>query len=211
MQFILCLPRCLFGYGLVPRTIRKGAAILFGAVLFLAVTIHYYAVLLLVPYELWELYRWKPWQHPSPKLIARLLGVLLSIMLLPKLMMSYSHQFSTEFWAAPSVWRLKETFTDFFPDGLFLLALGILWVVLVRLAKRNHTGLVVHPMQPGEAVGWLFLCIPLAGFVLAELKTNALVSRYFISLLPGVAVAISCFLWRFFPLPTASRLGYFCF
>src|SRR5271166_6970160 len=35
-------------------------AILFGAVLCLGVTFHYYAVLLLVPYGLWELYHWKP-------------------------------------------------------------------------------------------------------------------------------------------------------
>lgn len=191
------------------RDNSKSSAILFGAVIFLAVTIHYYAVLLLVPYGLWELYHWKPWQLPSSKLSAGVLGALLPIVILWKLMMSYSHNFSAHFWAAPSVWKLQEVFADFFPNGLFLLALVILWIVLVILTKRSRESIVVQPMPAGEGVGWLFLCIPLAGFVLAELKTNALVSRYFISLLPGVAVAISCLLWRCFRNSLYIPLGIF--
>jgi hypothetical protein len=41
----------------------------FGATLCLAVTMHYYATLLLVPYALWEAIQWKPWRPPSPKLM----------------------------------------------------------------------------------------------------------------------------------------------
>src|SRR5208283_2139022 len=57
------------------RDDSKLSALCFGAVLCLAVTMHYYAVLCIVPYAAWEIARWKPWQRPSPKLIAGMAGV----------------------------------------------------------------------------------------------------------------------------------------
>jgi hypothetical protein len=182
---------------------RGWSAIAFGALLFLAVTIHYYAVLLLVPYGLWELYCWKPLQPPSPKLTAGLLGVAFSTALMSKLMLSYSHQFSAVFWAAPSFHAFRATFSELFPDGLFMLVLVIVWITVAALRGNESIGL--NRRQAGESVGWLFLCIPMAGFALAKWKTNAFLSRYFIGALPGIAVAFSCLLWRH--LRTAHRVS----
>ena len=39
---------------------RKLSSALFGVVIFLAVAVHYYAVLCLVPYVAWEVYNWRP-------------------------------------------------------------------------------------------------------------------------------------------------------
>ena len=64
-------------------------------------------------------------------------------------------------------------------------------------------------MSDGEGIGWLFLCIPLAGFVAAELKTNAFAVRYFLGIVPGVAVAVACCLWRHFRNATVVSLGIF--
>src|SRR5208283_2921564 len=189
---------------------KRSPAIAFGAVLFLAVTIHYYAVLLLVPYGLWELYCWKPWQRPSPKLIAGTLGSSLSLLLMSKLMLSYSHQFSVAFLATPwtpSFNGLRSVFYDLFPDGLFLLALVMLWLATAALSSNQSTD--SDRRQAGESVGWLFLGIPLAGFVLAKWKTNAFLSRYFISALPGIAVGFSCCLWRHFRNARRISLGVF--
>jgi len=186
---------------------KRWPAIAFGAVLFLAVTIHYYAVLLLVPYGLWELYCWKPWQRLSPKLMAGILGVVLSTALMWKLMHSFSHQFSAAFNAPPSFLALGETSSLFFPDGLFLLGLIMVWAVSV--GTKDGKPLQLQPMQPAESVGWLFLCIPLAGFVLAKWKTNAFIGRYFISALPGIAVAFSCLLWRHLHNARRVSLGVF--
>ena len=61
-----------------------------------------------------------------------------------------------------------------------------------RMGERQDSG----RHEPAESIGWLFLCIPLVGFALAEWKTNAYFSRYFICVLPGVAVAFACLLWR---------------
>jgi len=90
--------------------------------------------------------------------------------------------------------------------GLLLLALITVWIVLSGTDEKDE---VVKPMQAGESIGWLFLCIPLAGFVLAEFGTNAFFSRYFICVLPGVAVAFSCLLWRHFGKNYRVSLGIF--
>lgn len=171
------------------------SAFFFGATLCLAVTMHYYAVLCIVPYLLWAIVSWKPRTFPLRKVIAGLVAVSLPSVLLSPLAMSFSRQFSRNFWAHPSFYSLRTAFLELFPDGLFLLALMMIWIALWRLRER---GALVESMLPAESLGWLFLCIPLAGFVVAELKSNAFLIRYFIGVLPGVAVAFSCLLWRHF-------------
>jgi len=179
-------------------------ATFFGVVLFLGVTMHYYAVMCLVPYALWEVVRWKAWQRPSSKLIAGALGVVVPAALLSPLILSFSRKFSSGFWNRPSFSELRAIFPQLFPDALLLLALIMIWVVL---SKTNDQGTVVPPMEAGESIGWLFFCIPLAGFFFAELGTNAFFSRYFICVLPGIAIAFSCLLWRHFRKDYRVSLG----
>lgn len=167
-------------------------ALAFGGALFFAVTVHYYAVLLLVPYALWELAHWKAGQRPSLKFIAGVAGIVLPVFLFLPVILPFARQFSPGFWARPTFHQLQATLPALFPDGLFLLVLIALWIVLLARGKA----LAVSAMSAGEAVGWLFLAMPLAGFALAEWKTNAFVDRYFIGALPGIAVAFSCLLWR---------------
>lgn len=181
------------------------SAAAFGAVLFVSVAIHYYAVLLVVPYALWEVYCWKPWQLPSPKLTAGVLGVGVAAALMSKLMLGYSRQFSAGFWATPSFNELRAIFYELFPDGLLLLVLIVIWIVVTTLSSNPSVPLNRRPAA--ESVGWLFLCIPLAGFVLAKWKTNAFLSRYFIGALPGIALAFTCLLWRYFRNARPVSLG----
>jgi len=171
------------------------AATLFGVVLFFAVTMHYYAAMCLVPYALWELLRWQRGQHPSLKLVAGFVGVAVPAILMSPLIVSFSRKFSSGFWNRPSFAELRAIFPQLFPDALLLLALIAVWIVLSANDEKDETA---PPMAAAEAVGWLFLAIPLIGFALAELGTNAFFSRYFICVLPGVAVAFSCLLWRAF-------------
>jgi hypothetical protein len=114
---------------------------------------------------------------------------------LSPLAMAASRQFSRGFWGPPSFYELQAVFSELFPGGLFLLALVVVWGGLARHADTKTN---VFEVQPAESLGWFFLCIPLAGFVLAEVKTNAFLARYFIGALPGVPVAFSCWLWRHF-------------
>ncbi len=193
--FYFVLSAIAFWIWTCTRDNSKWSAFFFGIVLCLAVTMHYYAVLNIVPYAVWEVSRWRPWRRPAPKLIAGLVGVAVPAAVLSPLAMAFSRQFASNFWAHPSFFELKGVFSELFPDGLFLLALIAIWVCLTKLAGRENT---IEEMQPAEALGWLCLCIPLAGFVVAELKTGAFLARYFIGALPGVAVAFSCWTWRHF-------------
>ena len=169
-------------------------AVLFGAVIFLAVAMHYYAILCLVPYAVWELLNWKPWHLSSQKMIAGLLGVGCAAAVLWVPIQAGRRMFRPDFWARPSLDLLRQTLPELFPDGLLLLALITVWIVL---AGRQAKIIPLQPMQSIERVGWFFLLIPLAGYVLAEI-THVFQLRYFISTLPGVAVALSCWMWRHF-------------
>jgi uncharacterized membrane protein len=173
---------------------KTTGAILFGAVFFAGVCFHYYFVMGLAPYVVWELLRWKPGQRPSAKLIAGIAGSLIPVALLSPLILSFSNKFSGGYWNRPSFTELRAIFAQLFPDGLFLLALIMIWIVLV--GNDDDKDVALPAMPSAEALGWLFLGIPLAAFVVAELKTNAFYSRYFIGVLPGVAVAFSVCLWR---------------
>ena len=188
------------------RDDKKSSAIFFGVVLFFGVTMHYYFVLCLVPYAIWEVLGGKRGQLASPKLIAGLVGAIVPAVLLSPFILSFSRKFSTGFWNRPSLGELRAIFPQLFPDGLFLLALIVIWIVLADSDKKN---VALQPMQSGEAIGWLFLCIPLVGFLLAEWKTNAFFSRYFISVLPGVAVAFSYWVWRHFRNASLVSVGIF--
>lgn len=180
----------------------RSAAFCFGAVLCLAVTMHYYPTLCLVPYVLWKAMRWKPWQRPSPKLIAGVIGVVAPAAMLLPLVLSFAREVSASAREDPSLaghaspfWTLLSTFSEWFPNGLFLLALLMLMIVLLRSEDKSVD---VLPISATESLGWLFLTMPLAGYVLAQAKTHAFVPRYFIGALPGVAVAFACWMWRNF-------------
>jgi hypothetical protein len=174
---------------------KVSSAVLFGAVFLLGVSFHYYFVLCIVPYALWEAVRWRPWRLPSRKLVAGTLGIGCAIALLSGQILG-ANRHSATFWSKPSLFALRETFSAIFPDAAFLLALMMVLVAGVLASKEKV--LPLAPMTPAESAGWLCLAIPLAGFVLAKLVTNAFLDRYFIGMLPGVGIAFACSIWRHF-------------
>lgn len=183
----------------------KLSSFLFGIVIFLAVAVHYYAVLCLVPYAVWEVSNWKPWRAPSGKLIAGCLGVLCAVALFSKQIVAL-RRVSPHFWARTEFSSLTASLNGYFKYGLFPLAAIMIWVALVG---RREKGAVASPMQPPERLGWFFGLIPVAGYILAKLGTNAFTYRYFIALLPGIAVAFSCLLWRQFGSTTRISIPVF--
>jgi hypothetical protein len=172
---------------------RKSSAVLFGAMFFLAFSVHYYSALCLVPYAAFEAFRWKPWRAPSPKLLAGGLGILSGVALFSGPILAAS-TISKGFWAPPRVRVLLEVFGDFFPYGLFLIAAALMWIAW----STRPEVVMLDPMPESERLGWYFFLMPIAGFVAAKLVTNAFYNRYFIGVLPGVALAFACALWRHF-------------
>src|ERR1039458_6064368 len=129
------------------RDDKNSSAIFFGVVLFFGVTTHYYFVLCLVPYAIWEVLGGKRGQLASPKLIAGLVGAIVPAVLLSPFILSFSRKFSTGLWSRPSFGELRAIFPQLFPDGLFLLALIVIWIVLTDSDDKN---VVLQPMQSGE-------------------------------------------------------------
>jgi hypothetical protein len=172
---------------------RKSSAFFFGLAFFLAFNLHYYTALCLVPYAAFEASGWKPWKGPSPKLLAGILGVLCGgVLFLPQILAART--ISRGFWAPPSRGALLEIFGEFFPFGLSILAAVLVWLAWTARPEK----LLLDPMPRDERLGWCFLLIPVAGYVAAKLVTNAFFNRYFIGMLPGVALALACGLWRHF-------------
>jgi hypothetical protein len=171
---------------------NRTSGIVFGLIFFLGTMIHYYFFLCLVPYAAWELSNWRPWRLPSLKITCGALGVLCAALVLRRPILA-ARQFSPVFWSKPSLYQLRVTYSDFFPDGLFLLALIIVWITLAGRKDRNIS---LRPMESSECVGWLFFLIPLVGYLLAIWITNAFLNRYFIGVLPGIALALPCWLYR---------------
>jgi uncharacterized membrane protein len=172
----------------------KTSALLFGAAFFLAIMVHYYAVLGLVPYAAWEASSWRKWRLPSANLIAGgLAACAAAAVLVPQ--MSGAKRYSAVFWSPPTSAKLQATFTDLIPQGPLLLAFVLIWIALTARPGGRPGG---APMQSPERIGWLGLLIPFAGYALAKLVTNAYVSRYFLAMLSFIAVAFSCWVWRNF-------------
>jgi hypothetical protein len=168
----------------------KGASVAFGAAIFGAVSMHFNSVLAMVPFGFWEVYRWRPWRKPSPKFLAGVVGLLcaLGIAAQQVRMMHSVSQAPAESWSAPSFAALVRVFSEMFPAGLFVLAVFVILKCLL--------GSVAKPMADSERLCWLFLTIPLVGFILAVAVTKSFYNRYLISTLPGVAVAFGCLVER---------------
>ena len=170
------------------------AAIAFGLVMLLALTMHYYAVLCLVPYAMFELANWKRGRLPSRKLAAGVIGVLCAIAMLRTAIEAGRRFYPANYLTHPSLDILRTTFADLFPDALFLMGIIMVWIAWVA---RNRAPRPLPGMQAGERLGWFFFLIPAAGYLLAQVA-HAFQLRYLIATLPGIAVAFACCLWRHF-------------
>jgi len=171
-------------------------ALVFGGVFFVSVWVHFYTVLCLAPYTLWEfLHRaTRPW--PSRKLIAAYVGSLFGLALLWKEVVALYEVMANGFWSPPTVRGLALTFSDLFPHILFPLV-GILGLAALWSGKETTSPL--EPMQPFEQLCWFFALLPLLGFVVGLVATHAYLSRYFIALLPAFAIGFACLMWRHAP------------
>jgi hypothetical protein len=178
------------------RRDSKAAAAAFGVAIFLDLGVHFNSVLALVPFGMWELYRWRLDKGLSPKILAGVAGMFCGIAFsAQQIVMMHSIGLAPASWCAPTLHALVSILGDIFPQGLFMLATFALLVCLV--------GAVPKPMTDSERLCWFFLAIPLAGYVLAVVATNSFYNRYLIAILPGVAVAFACLVSRYLNKPAS--------
>jgi hypothetical protein len=169
----------------------KTAAVAFGVVFLIGVAIHYYFLLCLAPFGILALAERR---ICHPKVIAAAAGVMCSLAVLyPQIASSYTaaHAIKGSL-ALPSIPRLQEVYLQLFPVAIIPLVL----IATGGIAFSRSRERLVTAMNPGERVSWLFLAVPLAGYILAHLVTKVLISRYIIGAVPGIAVAVTCLFWR---------------
>jgi hypothetical protein len=169
-------------------------AILFGLTFLLAFAVHYYAPLCLAPYGVAMILEPAEWRTRFAKIAAGIGGVSCGALIFLRAILG-ARQFSAEFWSGPSLAKLSTVYLDFFPRGMFLLAGIMVWIALTSAGKQTR---MLAPMSAAERTSWLFLLVPVAGYALAKLGTNAFYNRYLIGVLPGIVIAFTCLLWRHF-------------
>lgn len=170
------------------------SSLFFGLSMGLAVSAHYYAALLILPFAADELRSRGLQRILSIRLISGIAGLGLALAIHLPLIRAASRMRAIHFWALPSLRALEETYSDM----LFRLVLAFVCVV-VLLAWVAPKPSANHPRQsPQERLGWFFLALPIAGYLLAELATHAFTPRYFIATLSGLALALGCVLYRYY-------------
>jgi Dolichyl-phosphate-mannose-protein mannosyltransferase len=170
----------------------KTAAAGFGALFFIGVAIHYYFVLCLVPFGILALAERRIFH---PKVIAAAAGVMCSLAVLyPQIVSSLQAMRGAVIpsWALPSGGKLEAVYLEFFPTAIIPLVLVTVGVAVFGRSRER----VVPSMSAGERVGWLFLTVPLAAYLLAHLVTHYFHSRYIIGAVPGIVLAVTCLFWR---------------
>jgi Dolichyl-phosphate-mannose-protein mannosyltransferase len=189
----------------------NSAALAFGLTVFGAVTAHYYAVFCLVPYAVSTLVE-PPRNRQLMKFLAGCAGLVAGLALFAPVLRAntgLAKLAKVASWTPASLGTLDNVYGDSFPHFLILFAVpAVIWIVLVSL--RHSVTLSTEPIEHSERLAWFFLLIPCFGFVIAKLVTNVLYHKYFITMLPGVAVAFSCLLWRHFRSVAAVSLGILC-
>ena len=187
----------------------RSAAVLFGLTVFATVASHFYGVFSLIPFGLLALLNIRSEATPL-KLIAGCFGALAGLtLMMPNVQALHGalQGLGNNFWAPATNAGLQEVFAELFPHALILLSLLLIWVsACTRYSRRQTT----PPMANAERLTWFFLLIPFAGFLVAKLVTNAFCYRYFICVLPGVAVGFSCIMWRSFRAQWLVPAGVLC-
>jgi hypothetical protein len=163
----------------------------FGILAFSTPMVHFYAPFALAPFAVYDLVLRK---RLSKRLLAGAVGMGLGMILLaPQLLVGRRLVTAPTWWTRPSPNTMIAVFGKFFPQGVFLLVTVLIVAAVARSAK-----IVVPPMPNAERLGWLYLLIPIFGFLLTFLGAQAYYERYFISALPGIAVAAASLLHRQF-------------
>lgn len=170
----------------------KRTSLFFGMAMMLAVCAHYYAVLLLLPFAADELRNRGLRKVCSLRLLCGVIGMGLAIAAHLPFIRASSQMRRARFWAIPSLHNLEQAYVTMLLGLIFALVCA---VVLLAWLGVKDTGTVGQQSRE-ERLGWFFLVIPAAGYIIAELATHAFTERYFIPALGGVGLASACLLYR---------------
>ena len=181
---------CSIPYSSSKASTRK--SVLFGLAMLLTVLAHYYAVLVILPFAFDEL-RSRPLRKAlSLRLACGITGLGLGLLVQLPLVHAASQRRLTHFWASPSFHNLRASYGEI----LVWLGFALVCVILVLSWSGVEQSRSIEPQSREERLGWFFLSIPIAGYVLAEVITHAFTPRYFVPVLAGLALGVGGYLYR---------------
>jgi Dolichyl-phosphate-mannose-protein mannosyltransferase len=169
-------------------------SLLFGLAIMLGIFGHYYGVLLIVPFALEELLNRGVRKLFSFRLCCGIVGLGVGLAIHLPFIRAASRFRQVPFWGKPSLFALQDSYVEL----LMPLILALACIVLLLACTSSRTGRFLDEQNPAERVGWLFVGIPIAGYVLARLVTHAFWPRYFVSFLAGFDLAFGCVLYRYY-------------
>jgi hypothetical protein len=171
------------------------SSVLFGLAMMLAMSAHYYAVLLLLPFAADELRSRGLRGVLSRRLVCGVTGISVAVALHLPFIRASSQMRRSRFWAIPSFHNLQEAYVTMLLGAIFALICAA--VLMAWIGEKPAEG--IRQQSPEERLGWFFLGIPAAGYIIGELVTHAFTERYFIPMLAGLGLASGCFLFRHYP------------
>ena len=161
-----------------------------------AVSVHYYSVLLFVPFGLAELVRTVSERRlRAPVWIAMALGIIPLLCYLP--LIKSSRKFATVFWGRPNAGSVQEFLFFAMGSAIVPICLLAIWAGTRLLVFRPETGLeerrnnVTIPLCDFVCIA-SFIGLPLLAVVLARVVTGAYSHRYVIAAVIGLCIFISC-------------------
>jgi hypothetical protein len=170
---------------------RPWSVILFGLALTGAVYLHYYGLLIYMPFAAAELVRGlrsREWDRPI--WLAILLAGAAILPLVPGVMAAGSF---TSMFNDPSLASVQQLYARLFglPGVLFLLVALVSRLVRPREAAASPSARSVLAGPEGVALLIAFCALPVVGFLLARLATNAWADRYFLFTVVAFSIAFA--------------------
>lgn len=173
-----------------------------------AFAVHYFAVLIFVPFTIAEFVRSIKRQKLDPAVwIAFAAPSFLLIPYVPVALQMRAHAgVPTYFFARPAWYRSLEDFANQFlgPSLVALLIVACVYIVYQRSAKvrnrydESEVNLRTKEVPPELPLILALTCVPLLGIALGKFGTHYFYPRYVITAMFGVVALIVLILWRAF-------------
>lgn len=175
-----------------------------------AVSVHYYAVFVLLPLTAGEIMRARfVLRKAFPVVGAVTLSALLPILLFLPLIL-HNLEYASTFWARPRWAAIWETYSFIIGPAVWALAVIVVITIFLRRkpsdpARQEDSLLSKLPRHEVAAI-LAFVFIPPLGVILGKTITNAYVSRYGIHAFIGLAVLFTAFVHQALPSHPRAKL-----
>ena len=178
---------------------RRAAIALLWLSLALSVTLHYYAVFMVIPFVLAELSRWRQFRRPDWTVAMTILTTPLVIALFIPAIQRARMLYAAHYWAAPKLWDFKTSYAFLLSQSYGPIATAAFLCLLITVRARNSaatTPAVPAIVQSSERT--LSVALALLPLIIVPLSfvTGAFTDRYVLPALTGITLYLILLAWQ---------------